>query len=117
MTEFGSYAIGESEVQGGESDALFSLNNRGHRLLSLFGSIAFGSRNPEKILGLLTVGGTEVTDSEENEDYEESDDYGDDYGSETDKRSKKSDESGESEDSVDSENYDEFMHYLFLMIP
>ena len=93
------------------------MNNRGHRLLSLFVSIAFGSMRFDDILSILTARVAPDMDSEENEDYEESDDYGDDYGSETDKRSKKSDESGESEDSVDSENYDEFMHYLFLMIP
>ena len=93
------------------------MNNRGHRLLSLFGSIAFGSMRFDDILSILTARVAPDMDSEENEDYEESEDYGDDYGSETDKRSKKSDESGESEDSVDSENYDEFMHYLFLMIP
>ena len=93
------------------------MNNRGHRLLSLFVSIAFGSMRFDDILSILTARVAPDMDSEENEDYEESDDYGDDYGSETDKHSKKSDESGESEDSVDSENYDEFMHYLFLMIP
>ena len=98
-------------------EALLELNNRGHRLLSLFVSIAFGSMRFDDILSILTARVAPDVDSEENEDYEESDDYGDDYGSETDKRSKKSDEAGESEDSVDSENYDEFMHYLFLMIP
>ena len=91
------------------------MNNRGHRLLSLFVSIAFGSMRFDDILSILTARVAPDMDSEENEDYEESDDYWDDYGS--DKRSKKSDEAGESEDSVDSENYDEFMHYLFLMIP
>lgn len=49
--------------------------------------------------------------------YEDSEDYGDDDGSETSEGAEKADKSGESEDSVDSENYDEFMHYLFLMIP
>lgn len=67
----------------------------------------------DDILSILTARVPPDMDSEENEDYEESDDY----GSKKSKGAEKSDESGESDDSVDSENYDEFMHYLFLMIP
>ena len=98
-------------------EALLELNNRGHRLLSLFGSIAFGSMRFDDILSILTARVAPYMDSEENEDYEDSEDYGDDDGSETSEGAEKADKSGESEDSVDSENYDEFMHYLFLMIP
>ncbi|KAM7458747.1 hypothetical protein BLSTO_00480 [Blastocystis sp. subtype 1] len=59
---------------------------------------------PEKILGLLTVGGTEVTDSEENEDYEESDDYEEEDGVETDESCEEYEESEESADFKDLEN-------------
>lgn len=99
---------------------LFSLNNRGHRLLSLFGSIAFGSMKPEKILGLLTVGGTEVTDSEENEDYEESEDYEEEDGVETDESCEEYEESEESADFKDlenAENSEGHTQFMFLMTP
>ena len=99
---------------------LFSLNNRGHRLLSLFGSIAFESMKPEDMSRLLRAAIPPDMDGEEIEDYEESEDYEEEDGSETDegcKEYEESEESGESEDLENAENNEGHTQFRFLMTP
>ena len=95
-------------------EALLELNNRGHRLLSLFGSIAFESMKPEDMSRLLRAAIPPDMDGEEIEDYEEED------GSETDegcKEYEESEESGESEDLENAENNEGHTQFRFLMTP
>ena len=96
------------------------MNNRGHRLLSLFGSIAFGSMRFDDILSILTARVAPDMDSEENEDYEESEDYEEEDGVETDESCEEYEESEESADFKDlenAENSEGHTQFMFLMTP
>lgn len=75
---------------------------------------------PEKILSLLTVGGTEVRDGEEIEDYEESEDYEEEDGVGTDESCEEyedSEESGAFKDIQNAEKNNGHTQFMFLMTP